>query len=64
MRVSILTVSDSVSSGKNEDRSGPAVIARCKELGWAIVSSSVLADDRAAIEAYLKQVGRFEATSI
>ncbi len=55
MRVSILTVSDSVASGRNEDRSGPAVIARCKELGWAIASSSVLADDRAAIESYLKK---------
>lgn len=56
MRVSILTVSDSVSSGKSEDRSGPSVAARCKELGWEIVSSAVLADDRAAIEAQLKEL--------
>lgn len=28
--------------------------ARCKELGWEIVSSSILADDRPAIEAFLK----------
>lgn len=55
MRVTILTVSDSVASGKNEDRSGPAVTARCKELGWAIASASVLADDRAAIESFLKK---------
>src|SRR5579859_6729359 len=55
MRVSILTVSDSVASGRSEDRSGPAVIARCQELGWVIASSSVLADDRAAIESYLKK---------
>jgi molybdopterin adenylyltransferase len=54
MRVSILTVSDSVAAGKYEDRSGPAVIARCKELGWDIVSSTVLPDDREAIEAFLK----------
>jgi molybdopterin adenylyltransferase len=54
MRVSILTVSDSVSSGKVEDRSGPSVAARCRELSWEIVSSSVLPDDRAAIEAFLK----------
>ncbi len=60
MRVSILTISDSVASGKNEDRSGPAVVARCKELGWTIASSSVLADDRAAIESYLKDSGRLE----
>jgi molybdopterin adenylyltransferase len=56
MRVSVLTVSDSVSSGKSEDHSGPAVIARCKELGWAIVSASVLADDQPAIETYLKMI--------
>lgn len=55
MRVSVLTVSDSVSSGRAEDRSGPSVAARCKELGWDISSSSALADDRSAIEAFLKQ---------
>lgn len=55
MRVSILTISDSVASGKNEDRSGPAVAARCAELRWTIGSSSVLPDDRVAIEAHLKK---------
>jgi molybdopterin adenylyltransferase len=55
MRVTILTVSDSVASGKNEDRSGPAVVARCKELGWTIASANVLADDRVAIESFLKK---------
>jgi molybdopterin adenylyltransferase len=55
MRVSVLTVSDSVAAGKNEDRSGPAVIARCKELGWKVIASAVLADDRAAIEKFLKE---------
>jgi molybdenum cofactor synthesis domain-containing protein len=55
MRVSILTISDSVAAGKAEDRSGPAVISRCRELGWRIVSSAVRADDRPAIEAFLKE---------
>jgi len=55
MRVSVLTISDSVAAGKAEDRSGPSVIARCRELGWAIAASSVRADDRAAIEAFLKE---------
>jgi molybdopterin adenylyltransferase len=54
MRVSVLTLSDSVASGKYEDRSGPAVVARCRELGWRIVSTKVLPDDRAAIEEFLK----------
>jgi molybdenum cofactor synthesis domain-containing protein len=53
MRVSIITISDSVAAGKYEDRSGPAVVARCRELGWKIVSTGVLADDREAIEALL-----------
>jgi molybdenum cofactor synthesis domain-containing protein len=44
-----------VAAGKAEDRSGPSVIARCRELGWTIASSAVLADDRVAIEAFLKE---------
>lgn len=55
MRVAILTVSDSVAAGKYEDRSGPAVAARCRELNWEIVSTSVLPDDRAALESFLKK---------
>jgi molybdopterin adenylyltransferase len=55
MRVSVLTISDSVAEGKSEDRSGPSVVARCRELGWEIVSSAVCADDRAAIERLLRE---------
>jgi molybdopterin adenylyltransferase len=55
MRVLVLTISDSVAAGKAEDRSGPSVIARCRDLGWTIASSAVRRDDRAAIEAFLKQ---------
>jgi molybdenum cofactor synthesis domain-containing protein len=55
MRVSVLTISDSVAAGKYEDRSGPAVVARCRELGWEVVAAAVLADERIAIEAYLKK---------
>jgi len=55
MRVSVLTISDSLAAGKNEDRSGPAVMARCRELGWTVASSGVRADDRAAIEAFLRE---------
>lgn len=54
MRVSILTLSDSVAGGKYEDRSGPAVARRCRELGWEIVDTKALPDDREAIENYLK----------
>jgi molybdopterin adenylyltransferase len=53
MRVSILTVSDSVASQKYKDSSGPAVAGRCRELGWQIVEAGVLPDDRDGISAYL-----------
>jgi molybdopterin adenylyltransferase len=56
MRIAVVTISDSVSSGKHEDRSGPAVATRCKELGWQIVASTVLRDDRSAIETVLKEL--------
>jgi len=55
MRISIVTISDSVAAGKYEDGSGPAVAARCKELGWEIASAMVLADEPIAIEAFLKK---------
>lgn len=55
MRVSILTISDSVAAGKYQDESGPAVVARCRELGWRIMGTALLADDRAAIETFLKE---------
>ncbi|HXN73486.1 MAG TPA: MogA/MoaB family molybdenum cofactor biosynthesis protein [Candidatus Acidoferrales bacterium] len=61
MRVAVVTISDSVSSGKYEDRSGPAVVARCKELGWQVVVSTILRDDRSAIETLLKEMA--DATS-
>lgn len=55
MRVSVLTISDSVSSGKSEDRSGPALVVRCRELGWEVSSTKVLPDDRDAIEVFLRR---------
>jgi molybdopterin adenylyltransferase len=64
MRVSVLTISDSVAAGKYEDRSGPAVVTRCTKLGWNVVSTAVLADDRAAIEAHLKKVADSESADL
>jgi molybdopterin adenylyltransferase len=64
MRVAILTVSDSVAAGKYEDRSGPAVGQRCRELKWEIVSTSVLADDRAALETFLKKTADSNASDL
>jgi molybdopterin adenylyltransferase len=64
VRVSILTVSDSVAAGRMEDRSGAALAARCRQLGWAIESSAVRADDRPAIEAFLKEAADAHAADI
>ncbi len=55
LRVAVITISDSVSSGKSEDKSGPAVIARCRELGWEIKSSLVIPDDPPSIREQLRE---------
>jgi molybdopterin adenylyltransferase len=45
MHIAILTISDSVSRGERDDRSGPALVARCRELGWTITSALLVSDD-------------------
>ncbi len=47
--VAILTVSDSAAAGTREDLSGPALAARCEELGWPVVARAVVADAESAI---------------
>ncbi len=56
MRVALLTVSDSVSRGAREDRSGPALRDRCAALGWQVVSAEVVADEPSALQARLKEL--------
>lgn len=53
MRVSIVTVSDSVSAGKHEDLSGKALAERCAEMGWEVISKSVVPDDEELIRTQL-----------
>lgn len=53
MNVSVITISDSVARGEREDKSGPAVAGRCRELGWEIVSEHRIPDDLAAIQSLL-----------
>ncbi|HKF52824.1 MAG TPA: MogA/MoaB family molybdenum cofactor biosynthesis protein [Candidatus Acidoferrales bacterium] len=53
MRVSIVTVSDSVSAGKHEDLSGKALAERCVEMGWEVISRSVVPDEEELIRAQL-----------
>jgi molybdopterin adenylyltransferase len=54
MRVAVLTISDSVSRGAYEDRSGPAVIEACRAREWEIGAIAVAPDEREIIEAQLK----------
>ena len=55
MRVAVLTVSDSVSQGVYEDRSGPAVVKACGAQKWEVAATAVLPDDRDKIEARLRE---------
>jgi molybdopterin adenylyltransferase len=64
MRVLILTVSDSVASGKYADRSGPAVAARCGELGWEIVASASLPDVREEVAAFIARAADANQTDL
>ena len=53
MRVAVLTISDSVAKGEREDRSGPAVVAACRGLGWEVTMASQSSDDPAGIREQL-----------
>jgi molybdopterin adenylyltransferase len=56
MRLAILTISDSVSRGTREDRSGRLLAARAAELGWRVVTSAVLPDDAEIISKRLAEL--------
>ena len=56
MRVSIITISDSVSAGQREDGSGKALAQRCREFGWQLVSTSVVPDEESLIRVQLLEL--------
>lgn len=64
MRVAIVTVSDSVSAGRTEDRSGPALRERCEKLGWQVVSAIVVADEADAIRKLLSDLADSGASDL
>ena len=45
IQAAVLTISDSVTAGTREDRSGPAVRERLEQLGWAVPAMEVLPDE-------------------
>src|SRR5437016_12243067 len=56
MRVAVLTISDSVAKGQREDRSGPAVAAACRGLGWEVTAVLPISDDPAGIRQQLREL--------
>jgi molybdopterin adenylyltransferase len=56
IRVAILTISDSVSRGEREDRSGPKLRERVEALGWTVSVHEVIPDERARIAARLREL--------
>lgn len=56
MRVIVITISDTVSRGEREDKSGASVEKRCRELNWDVVGRKLLADDHDAIRNLLVQL--------
>src|ERR1700756_3894163 len=43
--VGIITVSDRASEGIYEDLGGPALVKKCRELGWDVQSEAIVSDD-------------------
>jgi len=64
VRVALITVSDSVSSGEREDRSGPALREQCQRLGWLVHSTYVVPDAQDVIETRLIEVADAGATDL
>jgi len=56
MRVAVLTISDSVARDDRIDLSGPAVVQRCRELGWEVTSSLKCSDDPGQVRSHLRQL--------
>ena len=54
LRVAILTVSDRASRGERPDRSGPALVEAITARGWEVVNTTIVPDDSAVIQAYLR----------
>ena len=55
IRVSILTVSDRSHQGLRQDLSGPALEQRAIWLGWQVVSTELLPDERPLLEKFLRE---------
>jgi molybdopterin adenylyltransferase len=56
IRAAVLTISDSASTGRRADLSGPAVRGRLEQLGWFVSVTEVLPDEAEQISARLESL--------
>jgi molybdopterin adenylyltransferase len=56
LKIAILTISDSVSRGQRQDLSGPALSARCQQLGWTVISALHCSDDPAEVRNQMRPI--------
>lgn len=64
IRVAILTISDTVASGDRVDLSGPAVVQRCRQLGWEIACSQKCSDDSEQVRQNLRKLADSRAADL
>jgi molybdopterin adenylyltransferase len=64
MKIAVITISDTVARDERSDASGPAVVARCKELGWPVDSTHLVADDTFQIQTILKRLADEERVDV
>jgi len=57
VKVALLTVSDRAARGERPDASGPALRAAVVGMGHEVVEARVVADDRAAVAAAIRDLG-------
>jgi molybdenum cofactor synthesis domain-containing protein len=64
MKIAVITISDTVARGEREDASGPALVARCQELGWPVDSTHLVADDTSQIQSTLRRLADEEQMDV
>jgi molybdopterin adenylyltransferase len=52
--VGIITVSDRAAEGVYEDLGGPALVEKCRELGWEILSEAIVPDEVERIQTTIR----------
>jgi molybdenum cofactor synthesis domain-containing protein len=63
-RASVVTVSDRSAAGTREDRSGPMLAEALRGAGHEVVSTTIVPDEKAQIEAELRRLADIERVSL